>query len=323
MGLWSRTYVCCAVPLYNGGIYAILAQFLIVSLVTGVLCFAAPSIVSVVTPSFVSYILGVLCFAVAACQPVGFFGVYRERPRLFKGFLRINGILVSAAILCSLAIIIVSAAKHSTGVDNCTALFSADNTDTTANTICNIWTWIQIGIMGLLFVLVGLCQVYFVCYTSIYASEQRLDHAKYDTVYSHAAEEIRASGLYDSSYNYATGRPSYSQDELSDPTRPSFAAEHGRNLSKSSGLRNELARGETQEYLNELEAGQGVGPDRRQVGKLRKGGNGGGGGGHLGSQVAPVGYADDDYSQQYDYNGYEGGFRPPHESSEMHHGPRY
>jgi hypothetical protein len=75
MGLWSRTYVCCAVPLCkhgtsrlarcgrladlgsvtqplatcfaahtdNGGIYAILAQFLIVSLVTGVLCFAAPS----------------------------------------------------------------------------------------------------------------------------------------------------------------------------------------------------------------------------------------------------------------------------------------
>lgn len=147
--------------------------------------------------------------------------------------------------------------------------------------------------------------------------------AKYDTVYSHAAEEIRASGLYDSSYNYAIpGRGSYSQDELSDPTaRPSFAAEHGRNLSKSSGLRNELARGETQEYLNELEAGQGGGgpggPDRRQVGKLRKGGGG--------SQAAPVGYADDDYSQQqqqYDYNGYEGGFRPPHESSEMHR-PRY
>lgn len=84
MGLWSRTYVCCAVPLCklrasacwrqrftdshqipllhrcrapldydrtepyvghadNGGIYAIMAQFLIVSLVTGVLCFAAPS----------------------------------------------------------------------------------------------------------------------------------------------------------------------------------------------------------------------------------------------------------------------------------------
>ncbi|GAA5986779.1 hypothetical protein JCM10908_000894 [Rhodotorula pacifica] len=317
MGLWSRTYVCCAVPLYNGGIYAILAQFLIVSIVTGVLCFAAPSIVSVVTPSFVSYILGVLCFAVAACQPVGFFGVYRERPRLFKGFLRINGLLVTAAVLCALAMIVVSAAKHSTAIDNCRALFSTDDTDSTAHTICNIWTWIQIGIMGLLFVIVGLCQVYFVCYTSIYASEQRLDHAKYDTVYSHAAEEIRASGLYDSSFNYGTGRPSYSQDELSDPHRPSYA-EHGRNLSKSSGLRNELARGETQEYLNELEAGQGGG-ERRQGGKLRKGGSGGS---SDGGNQAPVVYADNYYSEQYDYNSYEGGFRPPHQSSEMNR-PRY
>lgn len=82
-----------------------------------------------------------------------------ELTRSLLPSLRINGVLVSAAVLCSLAIIIVSAAKHSTGVDNCTALFSADNTDTTANTICNIWTWIQIGIMGLLFVLVALCQV--------------------------------------------------------------------------------------------------------------------------------------------------------------------
>lgn len=134
---------------------------------------------SVVTPNFVSYILGILCFAGAACQPFGFFGVYREKPRLFKALcavsglvepeqtankrtirsLRINGVLVTCAILCALAIIIISAVKHSTAVDNCTALFSANSTDTTANTICNVWTWIQIGIMGLLFVLVGLCQV--------------------------------------------------------------------------------------------------------------------------------------------------------------------
>lgn len=71
MGLWSRTYVCCAVPLCkreslqptcvlfrrvfadcgralsynvdNSGIYAIMSQFAIIALVTGILCFAAPS----------------------------------------------------------------------------------------------------------------------------------------------------------------------------------------------------------------------------------------------------------------------------------------
>jgi hypothetical protein len=74
-------------------------------------------------------------------------------------------------------------------------LFGTDNADSTAKNICNIWTWIQIGIMGLLFAIVALCEVrrlagfvlpcplmrlgisqfYFVFYTSIYASEQRLD----------------------------------------------------------------------------------------------------------------------------------------------------
>ncbi|GAA5916957.1 hypothetical protein JCM6882_005069 [Rhodosporidiobolus microsporus] len=159
VGLWSRTYVCCAVPLYNAGIYAILGQFLIISIVTGVLCFAAPEIVSVTTPSFCSYILGILSILVAVAQPIGFLGVYREKPALFKSYARLNGLLVALSLLLALALIIYSAAKHSDGVDSCTRLFSEDDTDTSADSICNIWTWIQIGIMGLLFVIVGLCEV--------------------------------------------------------------------------------------------------------------------------------------------------------------------
>ncbi|GAA6005089.1 hypothetical protein JCM10207_008506 [Rhodosporidiobolus poonsookiae] len=301
MGLWSRTYVCCAVPLYNAGIYAILGQFLIISIVTGVLCFAAPSIVSVTTPSFASYILGILSIVVAVAQPVGFLGVYREKPGLFKLYARFNALLVSASLLLALALIIVSAAQHSKGVETCTRLFSADDTDNTANSICNIWTWIQIGIMGLLFVIVGLCEIYFMMYESIYASEQKLDHARYNSVYSTAAEEIRQSGAWD---GYA-GRPSFSDD-------PAYG--HGRTASKSSGLRNELARGETEEYLDEAAVH----------------GRGGGGGGKLkkssGLGRAPVnaasvvGYQDDDdvhgyggggqQGYAYDYPS-EGGFRPP------------
>ncbi|BGP39012.1 hypothetical protein JCM10450v2_002969 [Rhodotorula kratochvilovae] len=303
MGIWSRTYVCCAVPLYNSGIYAILAQFLVISIVSGVLCFAAPSIVSVTTPGFVSYILGVLAFAVAACQIFGFFGVFREKPRLFKSYLRINGLLVSAALLLALAVIIISAVKHSTAVATCTRLFSADDTDNTANEICNIWTWIQIGIMGLLFVIVGLCELYFVFYTSIYASEQRLDHARYDSVYSNAAEEIRQSGLWDGAA--ALSRPSYApdDDELAAPGYPSAGGGHGRNLSKSSGLRNELARGAARE--EQLQGGGGGG-------KLRKGGAGGGG---AVNATSVVGYRDEEEYAPYDYPG-EGGFRAPGHSSE-------
>lgn len=86
----------------NSGIYAILAQFAIISLVTGILSFAAPSsmshvcdsaafadprsaaVVAVSIPSFGSYILGAVCILVAAFQIVGFLGVYREKPGLFK-----------------------------------------------------------------------------------------------------------------------------------------------------------------------------------------------------------------------------------------------
>ncbi|GAA5854483.1 hypothetical protein JCM8547_004859 [Rhodosporidiobolus lusitaniae] len=313
MGLWSRTYVCCAVPLYNAGIYAILSQFLILSIVTGVLCFAAPSIVSVTTPSFCSYILGILCLLVAAAQPVGFFGVYREKPALFRTYSRINGVLVAAALLLALALIIISAAKHSSGVDACTRLFSQDDSDTSADTICNIWTWIQIGIMGLLFVIVGLCEIYFVCYEGIYASEQKLDHARYDSVYSTAANEIRQSGLWDG----AAGRVSYSDDPAYVGGGGPYGGGHGRNMSKSSGLRNELRRGETQEELSEYAAGGGGGGGN----KLKKSGLGK-------SSYAPEnassvgGYRDDDYEERYggyggQGGGYEHGFQPPQVSSEM------
>ncbi|GAA6029828.1 hypothetical protein JCM8097_001067 [Rhodosporidiobolus ruineniae] len=329
VGLWSRTYVCCAVPLYNAGIYAILSQFLIVSIVTGVLCFAAPSIVSVTTPSFCSYILGILCILVAVAQPIGFLGVYRERPKLFKTYSRFNALLVACALLLALALIIISAAKHSTAVDSCTRLFSADDADTSADSICNIWTWIQIGIMGLLFVIVALCELYFLMYESIYASEQKLDHARYNSVYSAAAEEVRASGLWDG----AAGRMSYSDDPSAPPHGgPYYGAGHGRTGSKASGLRNEIARGETQEELDQMAVYGGGGGAGGGGGKLKKSklGQSSSGPGPVNASSV-VGYRDDEEAIGYDYGGrgggggrggyddypQEGGFRPPGQSSEV------
>ncbi|GAA5971930.1 hypothetical protein JCM11641_001574 [Rhodosporidiobolus odoratus] len=328
MGLWSRTYVCCAVPLYNAGIYAILAQFLIISIVTGVLAFAAPEIVSVTTPSFGSYVLGILCILVAVAQPIGFLGVYRERPALFKTYSRFNSLLVVLALLCALILIIVSAVKHSTGVDECVRLFSAsvDDADNTAKTICNVWTWIQIGIMGLLFVIVGLCQVYFVCYEAIYASEQKLDHQRYNSVYSHAADEIRQSGLWDG----AAGRVSYSpSDDPSSEQQQPYS--HNRNLSKASGLRNELARGDTQEELDQMAVASSGGGG----GKLKKSQLGRGGPVNANAGRGVVGYQDEEEGYDYtpaprmgDQGGYypsEGGFQPPPHgmSSEMDQGRRW
>lgn len=68
----------------NVGIYAILAQFAIIALVTGVLSFAAPYIVAVSIPSFGSYLVGACCLIVFGLQSWGFFGVYKEKPGTYR-----------------------------------------------------------------------------------------------------------------------------------------------------------------------------------------------------------------------------------------------
>ncbi|GAA5927971.1 uncharacterized protein JCM15063_006047 [Sporobolomyces koalae] len=267
MGMWSRTYVCCAVPLYNAGIYCILAQFLIISLVTGVLCFASPSIITITTPTIITYVLGALSLVVSAWQSVGFFGVYRDKVSLFKLYARTNTILVGLDLLLALAIVILSAVKHNSAINQCQLLFSSDATDTTGQDICNVWTWVQVGIMGLLFVIVALCELYFIMYSSIYSSEQKLDHARYNSVYSTAAEEIRQSGLWDGAgYNPAT-------NDLHPPPQRGVAG-HGRN---PSGLRNELVSyDQSREYFDQYppEEDEYVGEEKheQQFGQRRQAG---------------------------------------------------
>lgn len=241
--MWSRTYCCAAIPLYNSGIYAIITQFLVVSLVAGILSFAAPTITAVSIPAFGPFLFGAVCIVVAVVQVFGFLGVYREKPALFKTYARVNAILVSIALTIALAFIILSAVRHGPAVTACEALFVAQSTQTATPTsggglvnigssnvtsgsqICNIWTWVQLGIMGLLFIIIGLCEAYFLMYQSIYLSEQKADHARYNSVYSNAEAEIRQSGLWDHRA---------SSDGFAAPYS------HQRSESKSSGLRNEL-----------------------------------------------------------------------------------
>lgn len=69
---------------------------------------------------------------------------------------------MTLALVVALVFIIISAARHSTAVNSCENLFANHNSTSTVTSgtqICNIWTWVQIGIMGLLFVIVGLCEV--------------------------------------------------------------------------------------------------------------------------------------------------------------------
>lgn len=126
--------------------------------------------------------------------------------------------------------------------------------------------------------------------------------ARYNSVYSTAAEEIRQSGLWD---GYAQ-RNSTSYEGLP-PPGPGGAYGHGRGLSKSSGLRNEVGRQddpneymESREYLEEYGMKNGADPEK------------------AGGDTYVSGYRDDvhdEYGQPpssyHQGGGYEGGFRPP------------
>ncbi|KAK4703973.1 hypothetical protein P7C70_g2242, partial [Phenoliferia sp. Uapishka_3] len=195
-------------------------------------------VVAVAIPTWGPYLFGAVCIVIAVAQIVGFLGVYREKPKLFKTYARANGFLVSIALAIAIAFIGLSAGRHSTAVTKCQSTFSSQTTGSTVKSgseICNIWTWVQVGIMGLLFIILALCEGYFIMYQNIYASEQRLDHARYDQVVTTAAEEIRQSGLWDSGDGFA----------------PPGGYAHQRTESKSSGLRNELHAEPSSEYLSE------------------------------------------------------------------------
>ena len=84
--LLDRCLICSIIDVdhSNVGIYAILCQFAVIALVTGMLSFAAPYIVAVAIPSFGSYILGAACMILFAIQGWGFFGVFKEKPLSYR-----------------------------------------------------------------------------------------------------------------------------------------------------------------------------------------------------------------------------------------------
>ncbi|SCV70567.1 BQ2448_3329 [Microbotryum intermedium] len=228
----ARTYCCCAVPMYNTGIYTIIAQFAVISLVTGILSLAAPKTI----PSFGAYILGACCILVAIIQVFGFFGVYRERPSLYRQYARWNMLAVLLALGVALTFIILSCVRHSTALASCEDLFATATTTVAQNsTVCNIWMWAQVGLMGLLWIIVAIVETYFVMLSYGYAQSQRLDHAKYDSVVETVREEIRQSGLYSADRPSTVG--SLEPLVAGTHSQPYAAPHHGR---QNSGLRHEI-----------------------------------------------------------------------------------
>ena len=109
---------------------------------------------------------------------------------------RVNIIVLSLAFIMALVWIILSAAKHTTAVDRCIEQFiteeDADSTldsgsqiqvssgSVSGQALCSIFTWVQTGIMGGLWLALLIVEFYFAMMGRIYGSEQREDHKRYN-----------------------------------------------------------------------------------------------------------------------------------------------
>jgi len=179
----SREYCCCAIPLTNSGIYFTLIEQFALGMLVGILALATPSIVGAATPSFAPVLLAVDSFAAAGVQVLGFMGVIREKVILYRRYVSLHGLATSAAFSIAAAWIIVSATRHSTAKAKCIDDFFSDlNSDlqTQGDTLCGIFPWVDVGIMGGLWAILAILHIYLYIVVSSYSTSQQRDHEKYD-----------------------------------------------------------------------------------------------------------------------------------------------
>ncbi|KAI5115313.1 hypothetical protein M0805_004992 [Coniferiporia weirii] len=187
-----REYCCCAIPMVNAGIYATLFEQFLLGLLVAVLAIATPSIVGASVPGSAKWILAVVCFVGCGVQLFGFLGVFKEKAIMFRRYTTIHIMITLGAFAVALTWIIMSATKHSTAVTDCeNNFFVVDNsTDSSSptldegQTLCNIFAWVDVGLMGGLWVILAIMQFYLYTVVSSYGAGQRQDHENYKSQYS-------------------------------------------------------------------------------------------------------------------------------------------
>ncbi|KAF8601765.1 hypothetical protein BDV93DRAFT_413209, partial [Ceratobasidium sp. AG-I] len=192
-------YCCCAIPILNVGIYTVIGEQFVLSVVAGTLSIATPFIVGASVPTFAPWLLAAACYVVAGVQGIGFIGVFKEKAGLFQKYVMINTFAVVAAFGIAAAFIALSGTKHSTASDRCETTFFGGNSTLTGSgsqdtgegeQVCEIFTWSILGVMGGLWVSLASFQAcrflaaYLLMVTRFYSLSQRADHKKYYTIYS-------------------------------------------------------------------------------------------------------------------------------------------
>ncbi|KAJ7169972.1 hypothetical protein C8R46DRAFT_896618 [Mycena filopes] len=213
----AREYCCCAIPVINAGIYFTLIEQFVLGILVGILSMSTPSIVGAATPSFAPWVFGVICFVAAAVQVLGFIGVSQEKSVLFRRYISLHSLAIVAAFSVALAWIILSVSRHSTAKTNCLKNFFANansEQQTEGETLCDIFPYVDVGVMGGLWLLLAALHIYLYVVINSYSNQQQRDHAKFD-----ASEAIpfqneniamnNRNDPYDSAYQQRNGGAEY------------------------------------------------------------------------------------------------------------------
>ncbi|EAU93054.2 hypothetical protein CC1G_06774 [Coprinopsis cinerea okayama7 len=233
-----RDYCCCAIPMVNAGIYATLIEQLVVAIVVGALAVGTPAIVGASVPSFASTVLAIVCFAVAGIQILGFIGVSREKPRVYRIYALLHGFATAAAFSVAAVWIIMSATRHNDAKERCIQdFFEGDLEDSQGDALCTIFPWVDIGIMGGLWVILGIFHIYLLVVVTSYGKAQRQDHDDYDHLSTQpltkdtiplterkepwdsrgSDEYLKADGSNDSRYHHRNPSTASASDVLNEP----------------------------------------------------------------------------------------------------------
>jgi len=174
-------YCCCAIPVLNVGAYFTLSEQFVFGILVGTLSYATPSLVGAALPfTFAKFILSAFGYIFAFLQIVGFLGIFKEKAGLFRRYVTINWIVLYAGMSIAVAFIGISASRHTAALNACKANFFHEDTatDDKADQICNIFTWVILGIMAGLWLVLFIAQSYLVLVLRNYGVTQRADHTK-------------------------------------------------------------------------------------------------------------------------------------------------
>jgi hypothetical protein len=100
---------------------------------------------------------------------------------MFRRYVTLHTGASIAVFAIAAAWIIISATRHSTAISNCEANFFSGSTSE-GETLCDIFSWVDIGVMAGAWVFFALVQTYFLFVLSSYGASQQEDHEKYDVL---------------------------------------------------------------------------------------------------------------------------------------------